>query len=131
MSDSEHNWKGALAGNSLTNGSKPGRLGQLQADRIKSDPLRYCRPALSGGDRHRLGQCTRGNDLAGGERRIDRVGREQAREMPQRREWAAQHVFAPAAVDQGAVASQINLERAKRSPPLVRPRRERLTRSDQ
>ena len=67
-------------------------------------------PHLAGGNRHGSGQRAGADDLAGSERRVERVARQQTYKVAQRRERAAQHVFGMTPVDQPAVAIQLDLE---------------------
>src|SRR5215470_14120990 len=82
------------------------------------DAMKRRTPALAGQDRKGAGQGAGGDDVAGCEWRIDRIVRQQADEMAQRREGAVEHIGGMAAIDHVAIAQQFDLEREEISDPI-------------
>src|SRR5215475_1284657 len=74
------------------------------------DAVKRRAPALAGQDWKGARQGAGGDDVAGCQRRIDRIAREQGDEMAQRRQRAVEDVGAMAAIDHGAIAQQIDLK---------------------
>ena len=84
-------------------------------------------PNLAGLDRHGAGERSRGVDLAGGERRIDRIIRQEPDQMPERGERAVEHIGGMAAIDVPAVAEKVDVEARERREPFAGARRDRVT----
>src|SRR5215813_735489 len=82
------------------------------------DAVNHRAPALAGQDWKGARQGAGGDDVAGCKRRMDRIAREQADEMAQRRERAVEHIGAMAAIDHGAIAQQIDLETCEIGSPI-------------
>ena len=75
-------------------------------------------PALARQDWKGARQGAGGDDVAGCERRIDRIAREQGDEMAQRRQRAVEDIGAMAAIDHGTIAQQIDLETCEIGSPI-------------
>src|SRR5215467_2944430 len=82
------------------------------------DAVKRRTPALAGQDWKGARQGAGGDDVAGCERRIDRIAGEQADEMAQRRQRAVEDIGAMAAIDHGAIAQQIDLEACEIGSPI-------------
>jgi hypothetical protein len=85
------------------------------------DAVKRRAPALAGHNRKGAGQGARGDDFAGCERLIDRIAREQSDEMAQRRQGAVAYIGGTAAIDQGAIAEQPDLEPREIGHPIICP----------
>src|SRR5262245_12132764 len=68
------------------------------------DAVKRRAPALAGQDWKGARQGAGGDDVAGCERRIDRIAREQGDEMTQCRQRAVEDIGAMAVIDHGAIA---------------------------
>ena len=92
------NWSGSASGWATSGSREPNRPA------AEFDAVKRRAPALAGQDRKGAGQGAGSDDVAGCERRIDWIAREQADEMAQRRQRAVEHIGGMAAIDQGAIA---------------------------
>ena len=82
------------------------------------DAVKRRAPALPGQDRKGAGQGAGGDDVAGCERGIDRIAREQADELPQRRQRAVENIGGLAAIDHSTIAQQLDLETSEIGHPI-------------
>src|SRR6476620_12025715 len=96
----------------------PQALREPQRNAVEGNAVQRGAPGLARRNRQGARQRSGGDDLAGRERRVDTVVREQADEMAQRGERTIEDVGGVAAVDHTTVADKIDLERGQRPAPV-------------
>src|SRR5262245_23166075 len=82
------------------------------------DAVKRRAPALAGQDWKGARQGAGGDDVAGCQRRIDRIAREQGDKMAQRRQRAVEDIGAMTGIDRSAIAQQIDLETCEIGNPI-------------
>src|SRR5262245_6389077 len=99
-------------------GTPPTHLIKPQLDLIKPDPLQRRAPRLPCRHRHGARERAGRYDLACGQRWVHWIARQQANKMAQRRERSIEHIGGMAAVDDLAVAQEVDRKVRQRVLPL-------------